>query len=524
MVHKQARYLWLGVIPILLIMTATVMPWLNYDIIWFDEYRSLERSGAGYFPFIAPWSVIWNAIQSEWPPLYFLLLWAWDALMGADAHFLNRVLQWLTASLAVSMMYRTATALFKQRTALWASGLLAFNVMFLFYQHELRPYALWVLLSLLVLYFYWRVSQQTSPRRSDLWGLLLSIVATLYTHQLSPIFIGLLGIYHLLSWKRLDHAQWNKILWYFILSALVYAPGLASMLLSVVREIGLVRPVDRVALLQFSAFIYANGLTLIIAIALLSSLLWIKDRRLQYLWFVSAMTVIAMVITDLRVKFFFHPRYLMITLAPFTLILAFVLDQLAARWRIIALATLFLWSAFGIYWHQTGAVYDVPEDIAMNNSALAMRTANMTQIQYLIDSCLTENGYLAFATNRPEEDDVWINPLAYYLFLTRNWEPHFGLVGNLIDIVVGPEIRIDELIATTTVDERIDRMVNQRDTVWVLQDPTIGMDALVSQFTQGLVARDYQSCGTVIDMPDLIISVWHRDLASCQAQLATCQP
>lgn len=521
---KNNRYIWLWLIPIFLLLAWIALPWLNRDIIWFDEYRSLWRAGAGRLPRISMFESIMRSVQSEWPPFYFLLLWAWERLIGTDTHFMHRSFQFFTSLIAISMMYRTAASIFNRRTGLIAAMLLASNVMFIFYVHELRPYVLWVLLITLCIYLYWRLQAQKTQERKLLWGLTLTVAATLYTHQLSPIFIGLLGIFHLLSWGRIDKTQWQKILWHFVLAALIYSPGLASMILSVLRETGVDRPVDRIALLEFSAFIYSNGLTILIGAALLASLRWIADRRLQYLWFLGGLTIITMLISDIWVKFFFHPRYLIAGLPALLMILAYIVNKVWERWAILAITFLVLWSVAGVIYHENGTVYDVPEDPSMNNSAISILTTNMNQIEYIADFCVAENDFMAFATNTSTEDDIWINPLSYYLLLETNASPNFGLVGNLLDIVAGPQIEIDDLVATTTSDERLDTMLTGHETVWLLHDPTIDIADDLQIFTEGLVARGYESCGEIIEETALLGTIWTQNPDTCEQLVTTCSP
>ena len=126
---------------------------------------------------------------------------------------------------------------------------------------------------------------------------------------------------------------------------------------------------------------------------------------------------------------------------------------------------------------------------------------------------------MAFATNTAIEDDVWVNPLAYYMLDGRN--VNFGLIGNLVDIVPGPQIDF-EALAVQTTDSRIDTMLDGHDNVWLMHDPTIAIYDELSIFTDSLSNRGYVNCGNIVQQPELLGSVWTQSPDQCQQIVSTC--
>lgn len=523
MQNQRNKTLWIWIIPVILIMTWLTVSWLHHDIIWFDEYRSLERIGGGRLTKIGMMDSLLRTLASIWPPFYFMLLYIWDAIIAADAEFTNRAFQLLTGAVAISLIYRTASDMFNRRTGLIAASLLATSVVFLYYIHELRPYIMWVTVIIPTLWLYWRISIRCSdtPGKLELWGFTLLLVLTLYTHHLSPIFVGLIGIYHLLSWSGMDKQQWNKVLWHMVLAGVFYSPGLAIMGQNVLLESGRARPVDRVELLTFASTIFSNGLLPIVILILIYSFRWIHNSGLRFIWFVGGLTVALMIVLDIPVKYLFHPRYLMAGLPALVLIMAYVLEKLWDKWQVLCLSFLILWMISGAMLNATEFLSNVPEDSTMNNSAYAMRTGTMNQIEYTVDNCANPDDFIAFATNTAVEDDIWINPIAYYMFLGRDPNPAIGLVGNLIDLVPGDQIIIEEI--TLSMDERIDAMLDGHDNVWLMHNPSLNIYDELQRFTDGLLAHDYVNCGAIIHQPELLGTVWTQESSLCQQLLDSCQ-
>lgn len=523
MQNQRRNLIWLWIIPVIFIMTWLTVSWLNHDIIWFDEYRSLLRVGGGRIDRIGFVDSLLRTLSSIWPPFYFILLYIWDGITASDSEFANRAFQYLTGVIGISLMYRAASDMFNRRTGVIAASLLATNAVFLYYIHELRPYILWVTVCIPTMWLYWRVSTREFEKVSklELWGFTLMLALTLYTHHLSPIFIGLIGVYHLLSWSRERMEQWNKVLWQMVVSALIYSPGLVIMVQNVLRESGMLRSVDRLELLTFASNIYSNGLLPIIILVLIYSFRWIRRPELRFVWFTGGLTITFMILLDIPVKFLFHPRYLIVGLPALILIIAFVLEQLWDKWIIVCMSFIVLWMISGAILNETEFITDVPEGSLANNSSYAIQMQTMSQIEYTVDHCTNPDDYIAFATNRADEDNIWINPIVYYMYPGRDQTPAIGLVGNLVDIVPGPRITVEDI--ETPMHERIDLMLTGHNDVWLMHNPTIDIYDELQRFTDGLEERGYVNCGTVIQQPELVGTLWTQQPDQCQQLLDSCQ-
>lgn len=520
MQQNQDRHLWLWLIPILLVMAWITIPWLNRDIIWFDEYRSLLRAGAGHFPAHSLFEVVYLSIRYTWAPLYFVILAIWDFLLQGDSQFIARSLQLFTAIISISLMFRIGSSIFDKKAGLIAAFILATNVMFIFYVHEMRPYILWVLLTTLSAWLYWLLITSDSPTRPLKWAFTITVAATLYTHQLSLIFVAALGLFHILSFRRLGKDKWNQIFFLFVLAGLLYSPWLGVVITDVMRESDMLRPVNRPQLLSFGLFLYSNGLQIFVLLLLGYVLQWIKEFRVRYILFLTLIPSAIIIVMDIWLTFLFHPRYFMFALPFMALLLAYALTKLSEqKSNILVFGFLLIWLVAGIHYTDSNTPYDVPEDPSMNNSAIAISTAAMKQIETVANSCMQENDMLALAVTPAHEDDIWINPFAYYLV---SYDIHFGLVGNLVDIVPGPEIRVNELVANFSVDERMNLMTDRRETMWLMSDPNILLYDELKTFRDGLIQRNYVECGAVIEEHNLLGTVWTQNPEQCQELLSTC--
>lgn len=114
---------------------------LGYGELWSDEAYSalLARESLG--------GILQELSRDSSPPLYYLLLHAWRALVGGDAVPL-RALSALVGTTAIYFSYRLSTAVFNERVGTGAALLLAVSPLHIYYSQEARPYALLVLFGL----------------------------------------------------------------------------------------------------------------------------------------------------------------------------------------------------------------------------------------------------------------------------------------------------------------------------------------------------------------------------------------
>ncbi|MCA9915753.1 MAG: glycosyltransferase family 39 protein, partial [Anaerolineae bacterium] len=217
--RKSLHTRWVWLVLLLLFTTWLGVRGLNLDAINYDEHWTIRIIGAEpYGPATLP-AVIANATEDPWqPPLYYLLLWLWSQLAGATP-FALRFLTTLVGLLSVASAYQLGKNIFGefsrkpvkvgdhmgsplQRTdisaGLYAAILLGGSSLLAIYLHELRPYALYILFTILALWAYWRSVHAAKLGWRGGTFLFLSLAGLIYSHYFSIVVIVAVGLYHLL--------------------------------------------------------------------------------------------------------------------------------------------------------------------------------------------------------------------------------------------------------------------------------------------------------------------------------------
>lgn len=179
----------------------------------------------------------WTAGDVQ-PPLYYLLLKPWIALVG-DSEFSLRFLSLLWSVLAVALFYRLGAAMGSRRVGMLAALVAAVHPWYVWHAQDARMYSQLVTLCLLATYTL--VRQLQTPGRGEQRGsgiLVLAYTAALYTHYLAVI----LFVYHFLamavySWlHRRPYVLTRYVAAVILPSLLVYLPWLPAVLSTYRRD------------------------------------------------------------------------------------------------------------------------------------------------------------------------------------------------------------------------------------------------------------------------------------------------
>ncbi len=146
---------------------------LGSESIWIDEAFSVKLSSAGFF------DVIKGNIEDVNPPFYYILLHFWINLFS-DSENSVRFLSALLGIFSVFMTYKTGSLIFDREAGIISSLILGLSTFHIRYSQEARMYSLLSLLSLLSMYFTFRLIKTRSLINST--GYLLSSIFLLYTH------------------------------------------------------------------------------------------------------------------------------------------------------------------------------------------------------------------------------------------------------------------------------------------------------------------------------------------------------
>ncbi len=161
------------------------------------------------------------------PPLYFLTLDAWVLLTG-DSIYTVRLLSTFCGLIALAATYAVGKQLFDPQTALIAVVILATASFFVYYTREARMYTLLIALSALSMWAYLRFQQQATIWRMVVYGAVMA--ALLYTHYVGALIILTQIVHFLITNKRTHRLPLRRLIFPYILAAILYLPWLPALL------------------------------------------------------------------------------------------------------------------------------------------------------------------------------------------------------------------------------------------------------------------------------------------------------
>jgi mannosyltransferase len=208
------------------------LPTIGKNSLWFDEAVS-------YLAAKLPVSeILNNTAQSSHPPLHYLLLSVWLRLVP-DSDTAVRLLDLLWNLLLIPAIYiLTVASLKERRLGLVAAALVAVSPFHILYSHELRMYALLMLLTTLCAWAYLQARERDELKW---WGLfaLLALLA-LYTHLFTLFFLTAVGLHALIHHHK--RAALRRTLLVALLLGLLFIPWALVLATESDSSLGSMRP------------------------------------------------------------------------------------------------------------------------------------------------------------------------------------------------------------------------------------------------------------------------------------------
>lgn len=370
--RRAALPLWLWLVPLLLLTFWLGARGLNADIVWRDEYHSLEDAGVRYLGPMSPVGVWRNLAETNpWhAPGYFLLLNGWQRVVGGDPAAL-RAMSLLFGVLAVAVCYAVGRRVAGAPAGLAAAVLLGTSAFFVYFLHELRVYALMSLLSVATVALYQRVADDHRAPGWLVWVAFIGCATGLfYSHYFAVVTLAGLGVYHLLFARKTR--RWWLVLGAMVLSGLLFVPWLAVL----VQALGLVAARENLntPALTFGealvalAYQLGNGFIPLLVVVFGAAIVS-RARGWRFLLTVAlASTLVLLGLNSLmEVMAAGRLRYLLGLWPLLALFLALGIGALN-RWRSLGWVLLALWAGLGVYnslWGDLvpdldGAAYEFP--------------------------------------------------------------------------------------------------------------------------------------------------------------------
>lgn len=346
-----------AMVAVLLLGFALGAAQLNADILWVDEMASVAAMGAEDPPYSV--EKIVTEISQHIPdhvPLYYIIGSAWAQWVGWSQAPL-RYASLLFGVLSIACLYRLGVEVFDRKTGWLAAALFASNAIVVIYFHELRNYSLWLLLSIIHIWQYWRlaVGKKTGALA---WVSFAAVTgALLYTHPFSPFVLLGLGVHHLLTVAK--DRNWWIVVSTWTAGVFMFLPYL-PLILAGVSEATDSRSVQAEALsaldvVPLLAHVTANGVDLL-WLAVIAAAGWsLWRQRSSAIW--RLLLIFATVTLSLLLFHALDPfvstrrlRYFLVALTLAILLSAHFIAAIP-HWRLAASVFVVLWMAggYGIY-------------------------------------------------------------------------------------------------------------------------------------------------------------------------------
>ena len=374
--------------PVLLVGFALGAAQLNADILWVDEMASVSAIGAENPP-IHIRQIIEAPLtgsDTSHSPLYYATLAGWARLVGWSQVSL-RYLSLLFGVLSIAYLYRFAADIFERRTAWLAAALFASSAIINIYFHELRSYSLWILLSLVHAWQYWRLAEGAKADAAAWASFIATTAALLYTHPFSPFVLLGLGLHHLLLAAKVR--RWWSVIFAWgagLLTFLPYVPLVAASIAKAPESRSVqAEALSSLELIPILAHVVANGVDFLWVVVVVAAgwVLWRKPpRSISRLLLIFAAVAISLLlfhaldpfVSTRRLRYFLVPLSLGILLSACFL-------TLIPRWRVVATAFAIVWmvGGYGIYqlgehWKYAGHHSLLPAHPPLHRFADALRS------------------------------------------------------------------------------------------------------------------------------------------------------
>lgn len=348
-----------AMLPVLLLGFTLGAAQLNVDILWVDEMASVSAMGAEGPPYSIE-KIVAEITQHipDHVPLYYIIGAGWAKLVGWSQVAL-RYLSLLFGVLSVAFLYRFGADVFDRRTAWLAALLFASNAIVIIYFHELRNYSLWLLLSIVHLWQYWRLADGVKAGAFAWGSFIVTTGALLYTHPFSPFVLLGLGVHHVLQVVK-DRRWWN-VVFAWGAGAIIFLPYV-PLVISGISAATDSRSAQAETLTSFEVIpmlsqVLANGLDLLWLALIFAAgrALWRKRST----GFLRLFLIVATMTLSLLAFHALDPfvstrrlRYFLVALT-FAMPLAARVLILLPNWRVMASLIVIVWMAgfFNIY-HQ----------------------------------------------------------------------------------------------------------------------------------------------------------------------------
>ncbi|MBW2976553.1 glycosyltransferase family 39 protein [Candidatus Woesearchaeota archaeon] len=166
---------------------------LEAENIWADEGLTIYNA---HLPISH--NIKWS-LDMAYFPLYHVILSLWEKIFGLHA-FSMRFLSVIFGTLSVYMTYQLGSLMFNRRIGLCSAVIMALSPFNVYYSQEARVYSLFVLLSLLSIYYYFKYTHSYENKHLLMYGIFTLLM--LNSHAAAIFVLIFQNCYHLLFIRK----------------------------------------------------------------------------------------------------------------------------------------------------------------------------------------------------------------------------------------------------------------------------------------------------------------------------------
>lgn len=174
---------------------------LDYNSLWFDETLTMAPMDGSFWDIFKERETVQRFLIL---PTYNIILFPLLKIFG-DSEFIIRLPSAIIGTITIPVGYCIITNIFDKRSGLIYAGLIAFSGYHIHFSREARYYPLLMLLTLLIVYSYYKYLKR--PTFKHLLIYILSMLFILYTHLFSIFILSIIVIhfYTYVIYNRLKH-------------------------------------------------------------------------------------------------------------------------------------------------------------------------------------------------------------------------------------------------------------------------------------------------------------------------------
>jgi Dolichyl-phosphate-mannose-protein mannosyltransferase len=487
---RARSLLWLWIIPLLLLITVLAITHIHSPF-WLDEIWSLYYAGGAQYGPIPLAETVQRTVEQYMhernPPGYYLMLNLWGAAVGWSG-LAGRMLSLFAGLLSVALVYRLGRDLVSSRMGMGAAVMLGMSAFFVYYLHELRVYTIYALFTTLIIWLYWQMVNRENLGIALQTLYVLTIVGLLYTYYLNALILVALGLYHLLFARKSRH--WWRLILLTIIGGLFFLPQIGLLLDATERasEVVAVAALDAPTIVATIAAEFSNYSVALLGFLLLCGLT-LRLRSARLIWVLTILVLALGLALNAVFPVIMHIRYLILLWPLFALICSLGLVRLASLDRRLFVVVCCIWIGAGI-WNTLYAHQD-------------------TTLPY---PTLAES-----LKAHAQPDDLVVFHASQYDWLTDLEFKHYmdGLPfrNSLLERIPGKQDDGDYYSQAL-------QFIGDAPSLWLGVDKRYPPTFRLSDF-QNALNRNYDSCDTEFDLPDMRLELYARRVTTGQFQFGS---